>query len=302
MQQQRRNAAFTLIELLVVIAIIAILAAILFPVFAQAREKARQTSCLSNMKQMGTGIMMYVQDYDETYPQAYWYPNDTNGSAPTGYQQWSGTIQPYVKNATLFLCPSDKNRGLVPTNPGIDNQVPRLSYIANSALMPRKRKSSDPANVVGLAAVDAPADVILIAEITDNPNCINDTSNASGTNNKSHRSMNAVTLDAGNTSKWTGEPTSDYGRPVYAVYYPNIVNSTKNVFEACKTQTGAPFPHIVYLSPERHSGGSNYNFADGHAKWFKPQATLDPNKFMWGKQMYSAGGAPILDQSGNPVR
>src|ERR687883_602422 len=64
----RRRDAFTLIELLVVIAIIAILAAILFPVFAQARAKARQTACLSNLKQIGTGLMMYTQDYDETYP------------------------------------------------------------------------------------------------------------------------------------------------------------------------------------------------------------------------------------------
>ena len=83
-----KNKAFTLIELLVVIAIIAILAAILFPVFAQAREKARQTSCLSNMKQVGLGLLMYAQDYDENYPRAdYWdtrsplNPNATGGFA-----------------------------------------------------------------------------------------------------------------------------------------------------------------------------------------------------------------------------
>ncbi|WP_395145752.1 prepilin-type N-terminal cleavage/methylation domain-containing protein, partial [Armatimonas sp.] len=82
-----KKRAFTLIELLVVIAIIAILAAILFPVFAQAREKARQTSCLSNQKQIGLGVMQYVQDYDETYPTAYYYKNNTatvNGGSAGG--------------------------------------------------------------------------------------------------------------------------------------------------------------------------------------------------------------------------
>src|SRR2546429_9341329 len=78
----RRNAAFTLIELLVVIAIIAILAAILFPVFAKAREKARQASCTSNVKQLGLAWMMYVQDYDEMYP-----PTNSTQSAP-GNTEW----------------------------------------------------------------------------------------------------------------------------------------------------------------------------------------------------------------------
>ncbi|MHB8993998.1 MAG: DUF1559 family PulG-like putative transporter [Armatimonadota bacterium] len=86
---------FTLIELLVVIAIIAILAAILFPVFAKAREKARQSSCLSNVKQLGLGLLSYAQDHDEMLP-AFSY----------GGIKWDGLIQPYVKNTQIFRCPS----------------------------------------------------------------------------------------------------------------------------------------------------------------------------------------------------
>ncbi len=99
----RRQAAsaFTLIELLVVIAIIAILAAILFPVFAQAREQARGTSCLSNSKQVGLGLMMYTQDYDETYPML------ESVSPFAADTTWPQMIQPYVKNWNLFKCPSD---------------------------------------------------------------------------------------------------------------------------------------------------------------------------------------------------
>ena len=97
----RRPTGFTLIELLVVIAIIAILAAILFPVFARAREKARQTSCLSNLKQMGLGLMMYVQDYDETYCGRM--RGDDSGTTRVS---WPILIMPYVKNTQLFVCPS----------------------------------------------------------------------------------------------------------------------------------------------------------------------------------------------------
>jgi prepilin-type processing-associated H-X9-DG protein len=93
-----------LIELLVVIAIIAILAAILFPVFARAREKARQTSCLSNVKQITLGVQMYTQDYDETLPRArFWY---SGSGSPYLYTR---AIRPYVKNEQIFLCPSDDN-------------------------------------------------------------------------------------------------------------------------------------------------------------------------------------------------
>jgi prepilin-type N-terminal cleavage/methylation domain-containing protein/prepilin-type processing-associated H-X9-DG protein len=96
---------FTLIELLVVIAIIAILAAILFPVFAKAREKARQTSCLSNLKEIALASLMYAQDYDERLPLAAMYFN-----APD-FMVWMYVIQPYVKNIQIFTCPSDAAHG-----------------------------------------------------------------------------------------------------------------------------------------------------------------------------------------------
>lgn len=98
MTVQRKG--FTLIELLVVIAIIAILAAILFPVFAQAREKARQTSCLSNQKQVATATLMYVQDYDETFPMSAYLQR------PNRITSVYGAVAPYMKNTQIFICPS----------------------------------------------------------------------------------------------------------------------------------------------------------------------------------------------------
>lgn len=95
-----RMAAFTLIELLVVIAIIAILAAILFPVFAQAREKARQTSCLSNQKQIGLAALQYAQDYDETNPQLCYINNSPSNP------HWMDVLYPYIKSEAIFSCPS----------------------------------------------------------------------------------------------------------------------------------------------------------------------------------------------------
>ena len=104
-----RKSGFTLIELLVVIAIIAILASILFPVFARARENARRSSCQSNLKQIGLGMLQYVQDYDERNPIAYSdssNDNTFNAGTETG---WAQNIQPYVKSVQLFQCPSETN-------------------------------------------------------------------------------------------------------------------------------------------------------------------------------------------------
>ena len=131
-----KRSGFTLIELLVVIAIIAILAAILFPVFAQAREKARQTSCLSNMKQLGLAFNLYLDDYDECLPGGAPYISGPNMGDWVGMTKWGepctaehpmrpedGSLFPYVKNVQVFLCPSaEKTRPL------------RLSYSVNCAL------------------------------------------------------------------------------------------------------------------------------------------------------------------------
>ena len=114
-----RRSAFTLIELLVVIAIIAILAAILFPVFAQAREKARQTSCLSNMKQIMTAVKMYTQDYDER-SLWNWYAPAAGGLFPT----WMELTLPYVKNNDIWICPS---------RTGDKSEMPPLSGACNAA-------------------------------------------------------------------------------------------------------------------------------------------------------------------------
>src|SRR5437763_14539096 len=119
--RRNRKAAFTLIELLVVIAIIAIIAAILFPVFARAREKARQATCLSNLKQLGAAVMMYMSDYDEAFPFVLSYSGNCDCPANTGDDgksvlfgvtgleprfQLVTVAAPYVRNTNIWYCPS----------------------------------------------------------------------------------------------------------------------------------------------------------------------------------------------------
>ena len=130
-----KRHGFTLIELLVVIAIIAILAAILFPVFARAREKARQASCQSNLKQLATAMMMYCQDYDGRFASVY---DDGLGSANRII--WAQKISPYVKNTQIFQCPAVTGLDVTDTRTGYMNtryQMPMSHVFSEGASNPR---------------------------------------------------------------------------------------------------------------------------------------------------------------------
>lgn len=152
--QGRKSGAFTLIELLVVIAIIAILAAILFPVFARARENARRTSCLSNVKQIMLGVIQYTQDYDEKMPSSY-------------FPSWYNEAYPYVKSTQIYKCPSDSSD--IPaygTNLITPNGY-RVSYLCNYDV------AGDPGGTRSLAYFQSPATTVFLVDggkVVDGPN------------------------------------------------------------------------------------------------------------------------------------
>jgi len=148
----RRAGGFTLIELLVVIAIIAILAAILFPVFARAREAARRTGCLSNMKQVTTGILMYTQDYDEVLP--YQQDGDLCDYGKSPHAVWITSTMPYVKNKQVWYCPSADSWPPLPTPESDSNYW----YNGHASMKP-------------LAAIPLPAESILFVEWAHRTTC-----------------------------------------------------------------------------------------------------------------------------------
>jgi len=266
----RVRSGFTLIELLVVIAIIAILASILFPVFAQAREKARQTSCLNNIKQITLGLIQYQQDYDETVPFNRECSNPgstyvcTSGRAILG---WDDLIDPYVKNHQVFKCPSDPvpiepfqgeldmqgnpaTRGHVwigsPHANGFYGGMFQCSYARNNNL------ANNGTSTATLAQIQYPSTTLLILEFAAN--------SGGGDSGNEHGSASPFSIVR--DPSITATPCT--------IYNPaNTTNNQSNFFSQLIPAQQVNEKRIQ--SSGRHQGGANYGFMDGHAKWFRPE-------------------------------
>jgi len=279
----RSRKGFTLIELLVVIAIIAILAAILFPVFAQAREKARQTSCLSNTKQIGLAAAMYTQDYDETFVINFYDsadPNDPFGSGPNNTfanlqytYWWPRLLEPYFKSWGIFNCPSSGGDG------GVFSGGP-FSWIFNFQLFATYGYnytylspwvssqfvcSAQGNPTVALASVNRPANII---QFVDNGDLVPD-------NNTAWDQANApdnffALLQSPTACVWVTGPAQSGPQPC---------NNSSYGCGGWDWQKGATGPDFLGFTSDRHLGGMNVQYVDGHSKYQKFQALAAGTNF-----------------------
>jgi len=227
--QKNVKRGFTLIELLVVIAIIAILAAILFPVFARARENARRASCQSNLKQIALGVFMYDQDYDEKLPTVSVVDTTANVSASNPYG-WADALQPYLKSTQIFQCPSETNS----TGTGTLNNLtpdPTATNYTDYYINSIAAGKAD-------AQFNSPASTILLGDGAD--------TSTTGSSRYSSNGLGYTVLDG--TGAGTALPTAATSATMAAT-------GTTYLFQ----NAGAG----------RHLDGSNFAFADGHVKWLK---------------------------------
>ena len=231
------KSAFTLIELLVVIAIIAILAAILFPVFARARENARRSSCQSNMKQVGLGLLQYAQDYDEKLPA---------GNVGNLCWGWAGPIYPYVKSSQVFVCPSDSNGGT--TTGGLTP----VSYGYNLNLTACDSGGVAFGATPTLSSMQAPTRTVLIYELGGKI----DTANP-GSSSASIVNFNALPEPPGvfmsrSTNAFDGAGSS-------LVFATGTIDTSALLSGFNGSKDSKP----------RHFEGANYLAADGHVKYYQ---------------------------------
>ncbi len=244
-------SAFTLIELLVVIAIIAILAAILFPVFAQAREKARQTSCLSDTKQMGLAMYQYIQDYDETYPNGTYNYGNIGG--------WAGQVYPYVKSIGVYRCPSDYVNVLAADKAS--------SYGMNSNFGTGGNRSATPPipnTSISMADTNAPASTVLLYEVEGNTNI-----DVSVPNSEGPYVTNYNSSPFGNGALGGYSPSG--GGTFNACPAPDATSTLKYATGWMGGRDPNAFSVACHYTGKdgRHSGGSNFIMADCHAKWYR---------------------------------